>query len=202
MHLFDWRSTFALACLIWLGGTAAGYAVMASANTELPLLESLPQGEASADDAAPPEDAGVDEQTPWQLFTFILGRNLTVYVWLLTGVLCAGVSTFFVLAGNGLALGHTIGSAMAAGLPASGLADLLLTHGVLEVGVLCVAGAVGFQGLSLVLHWSESGWQAVRQLQLGKVLGFGVVALTVAAGVEAFVTAELAAALAPEEVSS
>lgn len=200
MHLFDWRSTFALACLIWLGGTAAGYAVMASADAELPLLESLPAGEGSADDAAPPEDAGA-KQTSWELFTFILGRNLTVYVWLLTGILCAGVSTFFVLAGNGLALGHTIGSAVAAGLPASGLADLLLTHGVLEVGVLCVAGAVGFQGLSLVLHWSESGWQAVRQLQLGKVLGFGVAALALAAGVEAFVTADLAAALVPEEVA-
>lgn len=199
MHLFDWRSTFALACLIWLGGTAAGYAVMASADAELPLLESLPAGE--ADDAAPLEDAGANEQTSWELFTFILGRNLTVYVWLLTGILCAGVSTFFVLAGNGLALGHTIGSAVAAGLPASGLADLLLTHGVLEVGVLCVAGAVGFQGLSLVLHWSESGWQAVRQLQLGKVLGFGVAALALAAGVEAFVTADLAAALAPEEAA-
>ena len=200
MHLFDWRSTFALACLVWLGGTAVGYAVMASANAEAPWPES-PPAEGSAEAAVQPEDAGADEETPWELFTFILGRNLTVYVWLLTGVLCAGVSTFFVLAGNGLALGHTIGIAVAAGLPASGLADLLLTHGVLEVGVLCVAGAVGFQGLSLVLHWSGSGWRAVRQLQLGKVLGFGLAALTLAAGVEAFVTAELAAAL-PSKAAS
>lgn len=191
MHLFAWRWTFALACLVWLGGTALGYSIMASAGEFSPL-------EAETVDASEAEKASAgEEMTSWRLFAFILGRNGMVYCWLLTGLLCGGVSTFLVLAGNGLVLGQAIGAATASGMPASAVVDLLLTHGVLEVGAFCVAGAVGFQGLWLLLHWAKSGRQAVRQLRLGWVFAFGAVALTVAAGVEAFVTAELAAGVAP-----
>lgn len=189
MHLFAWRWTFALACLVWLGGTAAGYSVMASAGD---APRSAQAGAASAEGEA----AAQPDMASWRLFAFILGRNAMVYCWLLTGLLCGGVSTFLVLAGNGLVLGQAIGAAEVAGMPAGALVDLLLTHGVLEVGAFCVAGAVGFQGLWLVLHWPRSGWPAVRQLRLGWVFGFGAVALTVAAGVEAFVTADLAASVA------
>lgn len=191
MHLFAWRWTFALACLVWLGGTALGYSIMASAGEFSPL-------EAETVDASEAEKtAAGEEMTSWRLFAFILGRNGMVYCWLLTGLLCGGVSTFLVLAGNGLVLGQAIGAATASGMPPGAVVDLLLTHGVLEVGAFCVAGAVGFQGLWLLLHWSKTGRQAVRQLRLGWVFAFGAVALTVAAGVEAFVTADLAARVAP-----
>lgn len=189
MHLFAWRWTFALACLVWLGGTALGYSIMASAGEFSPL-------EAETADASAAEKAG-EEMKSWHLFAFILGRNGMVYCWLLTGLLCGGVSTFLVLAGNGLVLGQAIGAATASGMPPGAVVDLLLTHGVLEVGTFCVAGAVGFQGLWLLLHWAKSGRQAVRQLRLGWVFAFGAVALTAAAGVEAFVTADLAARVAP-----
>ena len=190
MHLFAWRWTFALACLVWLGGTALGYSIMASAG-EFPPLE------AETVDASEEASEAGEEMKSWRLFAFILGRNGMVYCWLLTGLLCGGVSTFLVLAGNGLVLGQAIGAATASGMPASAVVDLLLTHGVLEVGTFCVAGAVGFQGLWLLLHWSRTGRQAVRQLRLGWVFAFGAVALTAAAGVEAFVTADLAARVAP-----
>ena len=91
---------------------------------------------------------------------------------------------------------------MASGLPAGALADLLLTHGVLEIGALCIAGAVGFQGLWLALHWSRGGWSAVRALRLGWVLAFGLAALTVAAGVEAFVTTGLSAGWTADQVGA
>lgn len=193
MQLFAWRSTFALACLVWLGGTALGYSVMASAGARAPTAAGAVQREARGSAAAAPAD-----REAWGLFAFVLSRNLTVYVWLLTGILCAGVSTFLVLAGNGLMLGQVVGAGVASGLPAGALADLLLTHGVLEVGALCIAGAVGFQGLWLAQHWSRGGWSALRALRLGWVLAFGAAALAVAAGVEAFVTTELSAAWAAD----
>ena len=189
MQLFAWRSTFALACLVWLGGTALGYSAMASAGAVAPAAAGAVHREARGSGAAVPAD-----REAWGLFAFVLGRNLTVYLWLLTGILCAGVSTFLVLAGNGLMLGQVVGAGVASGLPAAAMADLLLTHGVLEVGALCIAGAVGFQGLWLALHWSGGGWSALRALRLGWVLAFGAAALAVAAGVEAFVTTELSAA--------
>ena len=193
MHLFAWRWTFALACLVWLGGTAAGYSAMASVDASPFAAEAAAAAEEAPKEA---EMAAEAEMESWALFTFILGRNAMVYCWLLTGLLCGGVSTFLVLAGNGLMLGQAMGAATASGMPASALADLLLTHGVLEIGTFCVAGAVGFQGLWLLMHWSKSGWPAVRALRLGWVFAFGAVALTLAAGVEAFVTAELAAGVA------
>lgn len=197
MQLFAWRSTFALACLVWLAGTALGYSAMASAG-------KLPQAELKGLDRKTGEIAASApaERQAWDLFAFVLTRNLTVYLWLLTGILCAGVSTFLVLAGNGLMLGQVVGAGVASGLPAGALADLLLTHGVLEIGALCIAGAVGFQGLWLALHWSRGGWSAVRALRLGWVLAFGLAALTVAAGVEAFVTTGLSAGWTADQVGA
>ena len=168
MQLFAWRSTFALALLVWLGGTALGYSAIAAAS-EPPRAELGGLQREARGSAAP----ATPEREAWGLFAFVLTRNVTVYVWLLTGILCAGVSTFLVLAGNGLMLGQVVGAGVASGLPAGALADLLLTHGVLEVGALCIAGAVGFQGLWLALHWSRGGWSALRALRLGWVLAFG-----------------------------
>lgn len=131
MHLFSWRWTFAIACLVWLGGTAAGYSAMASVDGSPFAAEA-----ADATEEVPGEEepSGEAEMESWALFTFILGRNAMVYCWLLTGLLCGGVSTFLVLAGNGLMLGQAMGAATASGMPGSALADLLLTHGVLEIG--------------------------------------------------------------------
>lgn len=201
MLLFAWPSTFALACLVWLAGTALGYSALASAGDLAQLaLEGEPLAQAQGPDREVPGPAAAApaEREGWRLFAFLLSRNLTVYLWLLTGILCAGVSTFFVLAGNGLMLGQLVATAVAAGLPAGALADMVLTHGVLEIGALCIAGAVGFQGWWLMQHWAQGGWPAVRALRLGWVLAFGVAALTVAAGIEAFVTTELSTAWIPD----
>ena len=140
-----------------------------------------------AHEAPPGSDAG--------LVAFIFRRNLSVYVWILGGLLSAGAVTFVVLLANGVMLGHMIGLASAAGIAPATLINLLLPHGVLEVGTFCIAGAVGFQGFSIAADWSRNGWNAVRSLRLGLVLVYGVLALAAAAVLETFVTGALAEAM-------
>ena len=154
---------------------------------------------ANVHEAEGPPAADADRQDPLatapqavprsksKLVFFILGRNSAVYLWLLAGLLSAGTVTFVVLAYNGIQLGLTIGLALQAGMPGRLLAELILPHGVLEVGAFCIAGAVGFQGLRLGT-WSRHGWGFVKALRLGWVLAFGAGALTCAAAIEAYVT--------------
>ena len=135
----------------------------------------------------PPHTTRANQKSKSELFVFILGRNSAVYLWLLAGLLSVGAVTFMVLAYNGVQLGLSIGMALQAGMPGRLLAELLLPHGVLEVGAFFIAGAVGFQGLRLGCL-SRHGWQFVKALRLGSVLVFGAGALTCAAAIEAYVT--------------
>ena len=175
---------------------AGGYAVVQVAKdlpSELPTAAAAEDARSSSAHATlahgvmPESDAG--------LLAFIFGRNLSVYVWILAGLLSAGAVTFVVLLANGIMLGHTIGLAHAAGLSPATLINLLLPHGVLEVGTFCIAGAVGFQGLRIAVDWGRSGWSGVRSLRLGLVLAYGALALAVAAALETFVTGALAEAM-------
>ena len=172
---------------------AGGYALV-QATSELP--RELPPGAATAGDddfgvghtAAPETDAG--------LMAFIFRRNLSVYLWLLTGLLSGGSVTFVVLLANGVLLGQAIGLARRAGASPSLITDLLLPHGVLEVGAFCIAGAVGFQGFRLACAWERTGWPAVRACRLGLVLAYGAAGLAVAAVIEVLVTGALAESMA------
>ena len=181
---YNWMVAFAVSCLVLLSGMAMGHAFVKWIDT-LPL-SPLPE-------AVPVEVTGrTDDRAGWQLFAFILRNNFAVYVLLLFGLVSAGSVTFVILLGNGIAIGQVIGFARLAGMSNDTLIDLLLPHGVLELGTLCVAGAVGLQGFRFVLDLSNLGSGTLKSLRLGLVLGFGLCALTVAAVVEAFVTAELA----------
>lgn len=190
----NWTWAFLLAAAVWAAGMAGGYAIV-QATSQLPnALPTMPEAAAETlydagvePDAEPPTGAG--------LAAFIFRRNLSVYIWLLAGLLSAGSITFVILLANGVLLGQTIALAGASGLSAGGLANLLVPHGVLEVGTFCIAGAVGFQGLRLVQVWADVGWPALRSLRLGLVLGYGVGALALAAGLETFVTGALAASV-------
>ena len=175
---------------------AGGYAVVQAAS-DLPSALPAPapvevEGNAgvhgmAAHGTAPESDAA--------LVAFIFRRNLSVYIWILAGLLSAGAVTFVVLLANGIMLGHTIGLAYATGVAPTTLSNLLVPHGVLEVGTFCIAGAVGFQGFRIASDWGRSGWSAVRSLRLGLVLAYGVLALAVAAVLETFVTGALAEAM-------
>lgn len=191
-----WTRAFLLAVVVWTAGMAGGYAVVQAAS-DLPSALPAPvppedEGTAgvhgmAAHGAVPESDAG--------LVAFIFRRNLSVYIWILAGLLSAGAVTFVVLLANGIMLGHTIGVAYATGVAPATLSNLLLPHGVLEVGTFCIAGAVGFQGFRIASDWGRSGWSAVRSLRLGLVLAYGVLALAVAAVLETFVTGALAEAM-------
>lgn len=183
----NWTRAFLLACAVWLGGMAAGYALV-EWSRGLPM--EMPAWSEPASPSAETEHAGRKHGA--SLFLFIFGRNVAVYCWLLAGLLTAGASTFLVLLTNGVMLGQTIGFAEGAGAAPGDIAGLLLPHGLLEVGALCIAGAVGLQGLRLMLRWSQGGWQTVKRLRLGLVAAYGVLALAVAAGIETFVTGAIA----------
>lgn len=190
-----WTHAFLLAVVVWAAGMAGGYGIVqVTKNLPSELPVPMSEGERGADalvtpapGAVPVSDAG--------LLVFILRRNLTVYLWLLAGLLSAGAVTFVVLLANGIMLGNTIGLASAAGMTPAMLIDLLLPHGVLEVGTFCIAGAVGFQGFRIASDWGRNGWGAVRSLRLGLVLAYGTLALAVAAALETFVTGALAEAM-------
>ena len=191
-----WTNAFLLAVLVWMAGMAGGYAVVQAAKdlpSDLPapiVVEDAHNAGAHGPPmnvAAPGSGAG--------LVAFIFRRNLSVYIWILAGLLSAGAATFVVLLVNGIMLGHTIGLAHATGVAPGTLVNLLLPHGVLEVGTFCIAGAVGFQGFRIAVDWSGNGWSAVRSLRLGLVLAYGALALAVAAVLETFVTGALAAAM-------
>ncbi|MYK47077.1 MAG: stage II sporulation protein M [Gammaproteobacteria bacterium] len=179
---------FCCAVLLLLVGLAVGTAVADWINA-MPT-ETLPP--ITAD-----RTAG-QERSDWELFVFILRRNMTVYVMLLLGVVSAGLVTVAVLLGNGLAVGQLIGFARVSGMSNLDIANLLLPHGVLELGTLCIAGAVGLQGIPLALRVSSLDWSSIKSLRLGTALLFGLGALAAAAAVEAFVTADIAESLRVE----
>ena len=205
MKHYRWALAFALAATVWAAGTGAGVLVAERAG-EWTLEHADGALDAAALEEVEPDrdsdrnsDRGAAPAQPSKgaVFLFILGRNTAVYLWLLTGLLSAGAVTFVVLLYNGIQLGLTIGFAQQAGMPAGVMTDLLLTHGVLELGAFFVAGAVGFQGFRLATGWSRMGRASFSALRLGTVLLFGLCALTGAAAIETFVTPQLARFHAP-----
>lgn len=195
MKRLRWVSAFALAAVVWSAGLVAGHAVAAKAETV--ILTAAEQAALAAASPAleQPREQPMEARSKWATFVYILGRNSAVYIWLLAGLCSVGAVTFAVLAYNGVQLGITIGLALQAGVPGGQLVDLLLPHGVLEMGAFFIAGAVGFQGARLGA-WSRHGWDFVKSLRLGSVLVFGLAALTCAAAVEAFVTLHMVPARA------
>ena len=178
----NWNRCFFGAVFVLLVGLVAGLAIAEWINA----MPAGPTSPVAANRSPGAEPAG------WELFAFILRRNMTVFLMLLLGLVSAGLVTVVILLGNGLAVGQLIGFARASGISHVDVAYLLLPHGVLELGALCVAGAVGLRGIGLAFRISSIDRRHFKSLRLGAVLVFGLGALTTAAGVEAFVTVEIA----------
>ena len=192
MPRFRWAFAFGLAAATWAAGMVAGAAV-AERAADWTVEDADPALAQAAMEQTEPTQIGEQTQpSKGRVFLFILGRNTAVYIWLLAGLLSAGAVTFVVLFYNGLQLGLTIALAQQAGVPTGAVTDLLLTHGVLEVGAFFVAAAVGFQGFRLALGWARARRESLKTLRLAWVLLFGLCALTGAAAIETLVTPQLA----------
>ena len=189
----NWIGCFFGAVAVLVVGLAAGIAIAEWINA-MPADPMPPVG-ADAPSPAGASSGRVEEPAGWELFAFILRRNMTVFLVLLLGVVSAGLVTVMVLLGNGIAIGQLIGFAKFSGMSQLDVACLLLPHGVLELGALCVAGAVGLKGIRLAFEISAIERRSFHSLRLGTVLVFGLAALAAAAGVEAFVTVEIAESL-------
>ena len=184
-----WVRAFSLSAAIWAAGTVAGFALGSAFTTA-----STPEGRQtlSATQSLDRMDARQDKG---RLSLGILGRNVAVYVWLLAGVVCAGISTIVVLAFNGLLMGQMISVGQAIGAPLPVAAWLFLPHGVLEVGALLLAGAIGLQGPGLLMAWIRGRPARHRATGLGAAAVAGIAALAFAAGIEAYLTVPLARAM-------
>lgn len=182
----NWTGSFCWAALVLLIGLLAGMAIA-------DWINAMPAEAISLTRTDVPGEAA--DRSGWELFQFILRRNMTVFVMLLFGVVSAGFVTIVVLLGNGIAIGQIIGLAKGVGMSNVAVASLLVPHGVLELGALCIAGAVGLQGIRFAFGIRTLGWESLKSLRVGVVLAFGLVALAVAAAVEAFVTVEFAESL-------
>ncbi|MDE0422892.1 MAG: stage II sporulation protein M [Gammaproteobacteria bacterium] len=182
-----WFGNFCCAVAVLLIGLASGMGIA-------DWISSMPTETLTSMGGARPTESSID-RTAWELFAFILRRNMTVFVVLLLGLVSAGTVTIVVLLGNGIAIGQLIGFAKGAGMSNVAVANLLLPHGVLELGALCVAGAVGLQGARIALRLPTLNRACLGSLRLGLVLAYGLASLSVAAGIEAFVTADYAESL-------
>lgn len=189
----NWVGCFFSAVFLLGVGLAAGIAIADWINA-MPGESTPPVGTDGFTQEDTPSGR-VEEQAGWDLFAFILRRNLTVFLMLLLGIVSAGLVTVVVLVGNGIAIGQLIGFARVSGMSLMDVAYLLLPHGVLELGALCVAGAVGLRGVGLAFGIAAIDRRSFGSLRLGTVLVFGMGALAAAAGVEAFVTVEIASSL-------
>ncbi len=191
MRFSAWLQAISLSAAIWAAGTVAGFA-LGSASTTL----SAPHGPQtlSTSQSLDRMDARQDKG---RLSLGLLGRNVAVYVWLLAGVVCAGMSTIVVLAFNGLLMGQMISVGQAIGAPLPVAAWLFLPHGVLEVGALLLAGAIGLQGPGLLMAWIHGRPAPYRTAGLGAAAVAGIAALGFAAAIEAYLTVPIARAMVP-----
>ena len=178
----------------WIGHAAVALALLCAT--------AVAGAQLSAPAASEPQDAPkiqaqeyLDNVSPKaghaQLSLGIFARNLTVYLLLLGGLACAGITTIFVLAFNGFMIGQILVVAHGAGVAPDVLAWVILPHGLLELGCLLFAAAIGLRGPALLAAWAN-GKSASHPVKLLRMAAAGCAALAVAALIEAYWTIPIA----------
>ena len=183
-----WIRGLAAAAAIWGTGAVAGGAVAAQ------TIEALVAAERPNQRLERVVDAGKPETPPTRLYIGIFGRNLSVYLWLLCGLVSGGLTTVALLAFNGVALGQIAGFALGAGMPVKHLALLTLPHAVPELGAFLLAGAVGLRGPALLSAWFSGTSGRAPLAGVLRPAAWGVFVIAVAAAIEVFVTVPIAQA--------
>jgi uncharacterized membrane protein SpoIIM required for sporulation/uncharacterized RDD family membrane protein YckC len=122
--------------------------------------------------------------------SWIITNNVRIAFFCFAGGIFAGVGALVLLGFNGLQLGAAAGHFANVGLFAY-LGEFVLSHGVLELTAIWIAGGAGFMmGYTLIVpgRLSRADALAVAGRRAVRMLGFAVVCLVVAGVIEGFVS--------------
>ncbi|HEU4801526.1 MAG TPA: stage II sporulation protein M [Gemmatimonadales bacterium] len=122
--------------------------------------------------------------------SWIITNNVRIAFFCFAGGIFAGVGALVLLGFNGLQLGAAAGHFANVGLFAY-LGEFVLSHGVLELTAIWIAGGAGFMlGYTLIVpgRFSRADALAVAGRRAVRMLGFAVVCLVVAGVIEGFVS--------------
>ena len=183
-----WTRGLVAATLIWSTGAVAGVAVAAQPVSV--LVAAKGPGERLERVA----EARRQDMPPARLCIGIFGRNLTVYLWLLCGLISCGLTTVALLAFNGVALGQIAGVALGAGMPMERFALLTLPHLIPEIGAFLLAGAIGLRGPALLSAWFRGTFSGAPLAGVLRPATGGIVVIAIAAVIEVYVTVAIARA--------
>ena len=177
-----WTPRLVLAVAIWAAGTVAGVSA----------IESLPNRDNPISVVPAPGGEPPRAHSTRSLYARILGRNLAVYLWLLSGLVTGGLTTVAVLLFNGALFGATTSGAAAVGMAPERIVWLLIPHGVPEIGTFLVAGAIGLQGPRLLADCMNGQRVGSRLSGVAYPATLGALVLVGAAAIEVGVTVPLA----------
>ena len=122
--------------------------------------------------------------------SWIITNNVRIAFFCFAGGIFAGIGALLLLGFNGLQLGAAAGHFANVGLFAY-LGEFVLSHGVLELTAIWIAGGAGFMlGYSLIVpgRLSRADALAVAGRRALRMLAFAVVCLVVAGVIEGFVS--------------
>lgn len=173
---------FLYAAATFLAGAVAGAGAMAATS---------PAALVAAADAVGGPALFPERVTTWTVFS----NNVMALAVLAAGVVTFGLTAFVGLFFNGLLLGTVVYLGAAEPGVVATLA-LILPHGGLELGAFFVVGAIAYRvAWRLVVYLRGAGDEPLTREELGEAVVLGlaaVVAIAVAAWIEANLTVEIA----------
>ena len=188
MPTTSWIRNLTIALAIWCGTGVAGTWLGAALGGGTPQVAQPFEARTFLTAEEPPPNRA------HQSFG-IFARNFAVYALLLAGMVSGGLTTVFTLAFNGFLMGNMFGVASTVDIPIKAGVWLLAPHGVLELPLLFLAGAIGLQGPAAALAWIRGNappWQSRRILFTALT---GIPLLAVAAAIEGYLTIPIARAV-------
>ncbi|MDN4638059.1 MULTISPECIES: stage II sporulation protein M [Bacillus] len=113
-------------------------------------------------------------------------NNITVCLFLISGVFLFSIPTVFLLLLNGFFLGIGVKSLMMLGLNGTNLFMKLLPHGILEIPAFLLSASIGFLGLTFYFNSPKKYLKKIL-----KPLILVVILVFMAAIIEGFITVSL-----------
>ncbi len=134
---------------------------------------------------------GIINVTPSSLLSVgILSNNIVVALFAICGGFLFGLGTFYIVVLNGLMLGSTFAFVHQHGLAAR-LFQFIIAHGMVELSVICIAGAIGAAiAESLIRPASATRTEAFRDCvhRAAPLMGLCAILLVGAGIIEGFIS--------------